>query len=270
MENDMTDNKDSFEDIGIRVGAQDVEWMLSSVNLMLATSRTGACSEEAEQRMRAFRDQLALQSALPRHSGSYSDSFRYSDAIAAVRECDAWEARLVLDRKSYFKDCHIVIETHKAGKRSNYKLTSELRMGRDSELTPYDKYGVYLNRLVDICQDVAPKAAVQVEECRLRLLADWRQYLEMADREDAKKFVGSVILQAVVADGVKGPFVIRDVDLSRWTVADEKSLPEHLRYLDVTVSTTSEAHARLSEFVADYNDELAAGSEFNNVLRFKA
>lgn len=262
----MTRNEDPFNDVGIRVGAQDIEWMLSSVDLMLATSLATGCSEEAKQRMKAFRDQLVLQSALPRHSGAYSDSFRYSDAIAAVRGCDAWEARLVLDRKSYFKDCHIAIETHKDGKRSQFKLTSELRLGRDSDLTPYDKYGVYLNRLVDICQSVAPPSSAQIEECRVRLLADWHLYLEK-EKVDVKKAIATLIHEAVEA---AGPFVVRDVDLARWTVNDEKSLPEHLRYLEVTVSATSEGYARLSEFAADYNDGLAAGREWSGPSALKA
>jgi len=258
----MTKNDDTFEDIGIRIGAQDVEWMLSSVDLMLATSMASGCSDETRERMKGFREQLALQSALPRHSSSYGDSFRYRDAIAAVRDSDAWEARLILDRKSYFKDCRLAIETHKDGRRSHYRLTSDLRLGRDSEVTPMDKYGVYLNRLVDICQNVAPASSVQMEEGQIRLLADWRRYLEL-DNADAKNAVGAVFRQALVAEQAKAPFAIRNVDLARWNDSDEKALPEHLRYLEVTVSATSEGHAHLAGFVADYNDDLAAGSEWN-------
>lgn len=262
----MTKIEDVFEDIGIRIGAQDVEWMLSSVDLMLATSMATGCSDEARARMKGFREQLALQSALPRHSQSYGDAFRYSDAIAAIRGCDAWEARLILDRKSYFRDCRIAIETHKDGKRSHYKLTSDLRLGRDSEVTPMDKYGVYLNRLVDVCQSVAPESSVQMEEGQVRLLANWRRYLELDDG-DVKNAVGATILSAVVAEQAKAPFVIRNVDLARWSVSDEEALPEHLRYLEVTVSATAEGHARLSEFVAHYNDELLAAPAQSKLLR---
>src|SRR5690606_24454992 len=130
------------------------------------------------------------------HKGSYEDAFRYRDAIAAVRECDAWEARLVLDRKSFFQDCRLSIETHKGGKRSHYKLTSDLRLGRDSDLTPMEKYGVHLNRLVDVCQNVAPPSSVQMEECKVMMLADWRRYLEL-DNADTRNAVGAVILRAV-------------------------------------------------------------------------
>jgi hypothetical protein len=250
----MTENSIA-DDIGIRFGAQDVQWLLSSIELMLATSMATGGSKEARERMERYRDELALQSAIPPHADSYGDAFRYSDALSAVRECDAWEARLTVDRKSFFKDCQLSIETWKDGKRKPFKLTSELRLGHDSESHPLEKYGVYLNRLIDVCAEVAPKNSMQLEEGNLRVVADWRAFLQK-DEKEAMRAVGALVLEGVVADEIPGPFVIRSANLARWTVSDSEALPERLQYLDVAISATAAGHARLAQFVAERNDVL--------------
>lgn len=256
----MAQTENPFEDIGIRFGAQDVEWLLSSIDLMLATGLAAGASDEARERMRMYRDQLSLQSALPAHSGSYKDAFDYNDALAAVRESDAWEACLSVDEKSYFKDCRLVIETHREGERSRYKLTSDLRLGHDSDHTALDKYGVYLNRLVEACQSVAPATSVQIDERTVKVVADWRAFLEK-DEKAARKTIAAIVLEGVVTDDIKGPFVIRKVGLAPWTETTASELPEHLRYLDVAVSASAEGHARLQEFVAGYNEEIKSSAQ---------
>lgn len=244
-----------IDDIGIRFGAQDVEWLLSSVDLMIATGKATGCSKETEARMIEVRDQIALQSALPPHSSSYGESFRYADAMRAVRACDAWEARLLCDWKSYSRECRLVIETHKAGKKSEFKLASNMRLGRDKDATPMQLYGVHLSRLVEICQSVAPANAIQIEERTIPVLVDYDRYLDRMGKGEEKPVIAAIILEGVVSEKTKGPFVVRDVKTSRKMEAEERGLPEHLRYVDVTVSTGTQSFGQLVDFVCAYNAE---------------
>jgi hypothetical protein len=194
-----------------------------------------------------------MQSALPRHSGSYGDAFRFNDAIEAVKTCAAWEARLIVNRSSFFKDVTIAIETYSDGKRKQFKLTSDLSLGRDAphDADPMETFGVYLNRLVTVCQGVAPVSAVQVHQQTVKVLADWRAFYAH-DAEKMKSIMGNLL-----ADSVRGPFAIRDIQLSRWTVVEGNTLPERLRHLDVAVSASDEGHARLAAFLEEYNTRLA-------------
>ncbi|NTF18106.1 hypothetical protein G6L37_06785 [Agrobacterium rubi] len=251
---------DSRDDIGIRFGAQDVEWLLSSIDLMLATGMATGSSDQTRERMKKHRDQLALQSALPRHKSSYEDSFRYNDALEAVRGCDAWEARLTVDENSYFKDCMISIETHTEGKRERFKLTSDLQLGRDSEFTPRDKYGVYLSRLVDICQNVAPETSVQLDEQVVRVVADWRNFMGQ-DKKSARQSMEAVLTQGGGLEDLKGLFIVRRAALAGWKASGSEHLPDHLRFIDVAISTSAEGHERLSSFAADYNETMKTSAQ---------
>lgn len=242
-----------IDDLGIRFETQDTEWLLSSIDLMIATGMATSCSPEARERMKHFRGLLEIQSALPRHSGSYGDAFRFNDAIEAVKACSAWEARLIVNRSSFFKDVTFAIETYADGKRRQFKLTSDLSLGRDapSDTDPLEKFGVYLNRLVTVCQGVAPASAVQVHQQTVKVLADWRAFYSH-DADKMKSIMGNLL-----ADSIRGPLAVRDIQLSRWTVVEGNTLPERLRHLDVAVSASDEGHARLAAFLDEYNARLA-------------
>lgn len=249
----MSTSEKRIDDLGLRFETQDTEWLLSSINLMLATGMATSCSDETRERMKQFRRQLEMQSALPRRSGSYGDAFRFNDAIEAVKVCSVWEARLILDRTSFFKDVTFAIETYSEGMRSQFKLTSDLLLGSDapSDADPLETFGVYLNRLVATCQGVAPASAVQIHQQTLKVLADWRAFY-VHDADKTKAIMGNLL-----ADSIRGPFAVRDIQLSRWTVVEGNSLPERLRHLDVAVSASVEDHARLAAFLEEYNARLA-------------
>jgi hypothetical protein len=249
---DMTSDK-KIDDLGIRFETQDTEWLLSSIDLMLATGMTTSCSPETRERMKHYRGLLEMQSALPRHSGSYGDAFRFNDAIEAVKVCSAWEARLIVNRSSFFKDVTFAIETYRDGKRRQFKLTSDLSLGRDapSDADPLEQFGVYLNRLVAVCQGVAPTSASQVNQQTVKVLADWRAFYAH-DADKMKAIMGNLL-----SDSIRGPFAVREVQLSRWTVVEGNTLPERLRHLDVAVSASDEGHARLAAFLEEYNARLA-------------
>lgn len=244
------------DDNGLRFGIQDTEWLLSAVDLMLATG-LGSSSDLTRNRMKEFRAKLEMQSALPRHSGSYGDAFRFNDAVEAVKSCAAWETRLIVDRSSFFKDVTLAIETYEDGKRRHFKLTSNLFLGPDAprDTDPMEVFGVYLNRLTAICQEVAPASAKQINEKTVRVLADWRSFYAV-DEDKMKPVMGNLL-----ASGIVGPFSVRGIELSPWSVDDGNSLPERLRYLDVTVAATQEGHERLADYVVGYNTEFAANPE---------
>ncbi len=242
-----------IDDLGIRFETQDTEWLLGSINLMLATSMSTECSPETRERMKHYRSLLEMQSALPRHAGSYGDAFLFNDAIEAVKTCSAWEARLIVNRASYFKDVTFAIETRQDGKSTQFNLTSHLSLGRDapSDTDPLEKFGVYLNRLVAICQEVAPASASQVHQQTIKVLVDWRDFYSN-DADKMKSIMGDLL-----ADSIRGPFAVRDIQLSRWTTVEGNTLPERLRHLDVAVSASEEGHARLAAFLDEYNARLA-------------
>lgn len=242
-----------IDDLGIRFETQDTEWLLNSINLMIATGMATSCSPETKERMKHFQNLLETQSALPRHSGSYGDAFRFNDAIEAVKACSAWEARLILNRSSFFKDVTFAIETYGDGKRRQFKLTSDLSLGKDapSDADPLEKFGVYLNRLVSVCQGVAPSSASQIHQQTVKVLADWRAFYS----HDADKM--RAIMGNLLADSIRGPFAVRDIQLSHWTTVEGNTLPERLRHLDVAVSASDEGHARLAAFLDEYNARLA-------------
>jgi hypothetical protein len=243
----------SNDDLGIRFETQDTEWLLSSIDLMIATSMATSCSPETSARMKHFRNLLEMQSALPRHSGSYGDTFRFNDAIEAVKDCSAWEARLIFDRSSFFKDVTFAIETYRDGKRKQFKLTSDLCLGRDapSGADPLEKFGVYLNRLVSVCQRAAPASAKQVHQQTVKVLADWRAFYTH-DTDKMKSIIGNLL-----SSSAGGPFAIRNVQLEPWTTYVGETLPERLRHLDVEVAATDERHAAIAAFLEGYNAELA-------------
>lgn len=242
-----------IDDLGIRFETQDTEWLLSSINLMIATGMATSCSPETKERMKHFRDMLEMQSALPRRSGSYGDAFRFNDAIEAVKVCSAWEARLIFNRSSFFKDVTFAIDTYGGGKRRQFKLSSDLSLGKDapSDADPLEKFGVYLDRLVSVCQGVAPPSARQVHQQTVKVLADWRAFYSH-DSDTMRAIMGDLL-----ADSIRDSFAVRDIQLSRWTTVAGNTLPERLRHLDVEVSATAEGHARLAAFLEEYNARLA-------------
>jgi hypothetical protein len=249
----MTSEK-TTTDLGLRFQTQDTEWLLNAVELMMATGMATSCSEEARIRMERFRKELSLKSPLPPRSGSYGDAFRFNDALAAVKTCDSWEVRLLVDRSSYFKDVTFFIETFEFGKRKSFKLTSDLRLGPDAkhDADPYEIYGVYANRLIETCQEVAPPKAKMLTERTVKMLVDWRAF-DVDNKDKIRDMAG------LLAADIAAPFAVRDAKIAWWTIRDGK-LPEHLRYADVVVSTTEEGHKNLDAFVEGFNERVLAAS----------
>jgi hypothetical protein len=241
-----------IDDIGLRFGVQDIEWLQSAVDLMLATG-LGSASEQTTERMRKFSEQIKLQSALPAHSQSYADAYRFNDAVEALKTCSAWEPRLIVNKSSFFQDVTFAIETYEAGRRQHFKLTSNLSMGRSGARgkDPMELFGVYMSRLASIGSEVASHAS-QMREETVKVLTDWRAFYS----QDGSSM--PIAIAKLLYDGIGDrPFAVRSVELSRWSHEDSVTLPESIRYLDATISTTDRGHELIAEIFERYNPEVA-------------
>lgn len=245
-----------IDDIGLRFGVQDIEWLQSAVDLMIATS-LGSATDQTRERMKMFSEQLKHQSPLPKHSQSYEDVFRFNDAVEALKTCDAWEPRLIVNRSSFSNDVTISMETFEDGRRQNFKLTSNLSMGRGSarDKDPMEEFGVYMNRLTSIGHEVAPQAS-QMREETVKVLVDWREFYAREKRDMCAE------IAKLLYAGIDGaPFAVRNVELSHWSQEDSVTLPERIRYIDAAISTTDRGHELIAEIFERYNADVASNPE---------
>lgn len=245
MENDDVEN--SKDDIAIHFQKGDVQLMIDALSLMGATLMVTSVGQGARERLQHLLEQFERLSPLPGYHGSYADSAQFMYACKSVKSCDQWEVVLKHAEKSIFNDVSISIETVKQGKKAVFNLSSELHMGlgQDNQ-DAMEKYGVYMSRLVDMCQELAPLGAVQIAQEKMRLVIDARSYTydKSLDCETASLLIGGRL---------DFPVVVRDIKRVMWKDGD--GLPPRTTYVNVVVAAPVGKHASISQVLEELTAE---------------
>lgn len=255
MENDDVSN--SNDDIAIHFQKGDVQLMIDALSLMGATLLGTHSGKGARERLQHLLDQFERLSPLPGYHGSYGDSARFMYACQSVKSCDQWEVILNHDRGSVFNSVQISIETVKDGQKSVFNLTSELQMGlRAEKQDAMGTYGVYMSRLVEMCQELAPINAVHIALEKLRFAVDTRRfsYDTSKDCDEAARQIGERL-----------EFSISVRDFQRVMREEGDGLPSRTSYVDVMVAAPLGTHASIRHVLDELTEEVLRPAPVNGI-----